>query len=149
MQKVCIQNKVVVNLATINDLMVVYSLVDDYSDGINIDRDRTKLAIRDIIYIDGVLLVEYNSVVIGGIAGYIMPSMFTNDTFFMVMFFYVRKGYRHLTKSIIKELELVVLPSKITKLIFGVLNNDRYAQQKRYFKMLGYKELETHMWKDV
>lgn len=150
-EKILLDNKVVVNLATTLDLMSIYALVDDYCDNIAIDRYKTKNSIRDMVYMNGALLFDYNGFVIGGTSGYLMPSMFTDDSFFMSMFFYIRKEYRHLTKQCIKELELCVLPSKVTKLIFGVMafNNPNYEKQKRFFRMLGYKELETHFYKDV
>lgn len=150
-QKISLDNKVIVHLAEPLDLISVYALVDEYADGVDIDRNKTKNALREMVYANGVLLFEYNNFVVGGVAGYVMPSMFTDDSFFMSMFFYVRKEYRNLTKQCIKELELCILPSRITKLIFGVLalDNIKYNKQKRYFKMLGYKELETHFYKDV
>ena len=66
-----------------------------------------------------------------------------------VMFFYIIKEHRHLTKNIIKELELVLLTTPVTKICFGVIGNSTAKKMQRFYRMMGYSEIETHMVKDI
>ena len=145
----CLEHKVIVHMARPDNLPQIFHLVDSYSDSLTINKNKAKNALRELVYINGVLLFKFDKEVIGGIAGFVTPSMFTDDTLFNVLFFYVKKDFRHLTKEIIKEFELVLLPTSVNKIIFGVLGNESYEKQKRFMRMMGYKELETHMVKGV
>ena len=148
-ENLCLEHSVVLKIAKANDLPDVFELVDAYDDGRIIDKTITKNSLREIVYDQGVLLVEYDETVIGGIAGYVMPSMFTRDIIFSVMFFYVRPQFRFLTKKILKELELSMLPTIANKIVFGVdLDGGKNASKMlRYYRMAGYKPLETHVYK--
>ena len=88
---------------------------------------------------------------IGGIAGYVIPCMFTNDVMYSVMFFYVTPEFRFLTSKIIKEVELVLLPTKVTKIVFGVpvFENKNPEILMRYYRVMGYKPLEVHYFKRI
>ena len=150
-QKVCLDHSVVIKAAEPNDLPDVFALIDTYNGETMHDKTMVKNNVRDMVYMQGVMLVEYNGEVIGGIAGYVTPSMYTSDIILSIMFFYVRHGFRHLTKKIIDELELVMLPTSVTKIVFGILAHDNvhYEKQIRYFKMAGYHLLETHLFKRI
>ena len=138
-----------IHMAVPDDLPAIFALVDTYCEDMDIDRVITKNSLREMLYVKGVLLVEYNGDLIGGIAGYTLPGMFNRDLFFSVMFFYIIKDYRFLTKSIIKELELVLLTTPVTKICFGVLGSNTAKKMQRFYRMMGYSELETHMVKDI
>ena len=148
-EKLCLEHKVIINIARPNDLPVIFSFCDEYNDGMNIDRTKAKNAIRDLVYIDGAMLAEYKGQTIGGIAGLVLPCMFTNDIIFSVMFFYVKPEFRFLTSHIVKEVELVLLPTKVTKIVFGVpvFENKKPEELVRYYRMQGYKPLEVHLFK--
>ena len=148
-KKLSVDNSIILKMASAKDLPAIFQLVDSYSDDIKIDTFITKRSIREMVYANGALLVEYDGELIGGIGGYIMPSMYNEDMIFSVMFFYVRKEFRFLTRRIIKELELASLPTKATKLIFGVPINDSYDKLVRFYRMMGYSRLETHMCKNI
>ncbi len=150
-EKVCLGNSIVINIAQASDLSVIFSFCDEYNDGMKIDRTRAKNALRDLVYIQGVMLVEYEGRIVGGIAGYVTPCMFTNDVIFSVMFFYVEPSFRFLTPRIVKEVELVLLPTKVTKIVFGVpiFENRKPLELVRFYRLMGYKPLETHLFKRI
>lgn len=150
-EKVLLEHKVILHIANANDLPEVFELVDDYDGEIAIDKTKTKNNLREIVYMQGAMLFEYEGTIIGGVAAYVCPCMFTNDVIYTAMFFYVREQFRFLTVEIIKEMELVLLPTKVTKIVFGVpiIDNKNAHKLIRRFKMLGYEPLETHMYKRI
>lgn len=134
-----------IKVADPNDLPEVFLIVDDYAEDLPIDRTRVKNYLREILYCSGVLLGNYRGKVIGGVAGYAVPNMLTEEIMFVVMFFFIRKQYRQLTGRFIKELELALLPTKCNRITFGAMNTPRGNLQQRYLKMHGYSVLETHL----
>ena len=148
-EKLYLEHSVKLRVAEPIDICSVYEFVDAYNDGMIIDRIRTKDSLREMVYNNCVLLAECRSILIGGIAGYIAPGVFTDDKIFSTMFFYIIKEYRHLTRRAVKEIELMLLTTKVTKIVFGVLANKNSEKQKRFMRMLGYSELESHMAKDI
>jgi hypothetical protein len=148
-RKACLEHDVIIHMAEPNDLPAIFQLVDSYCDELDIDRVRAKNSLREIVYLKSVLLVEYKGEYVGGIAGYVLPGLFTKDMFFSTMFFYVKKEFRFLTKQIIKEVELVLLPTPVTKIVYGVPSGSASEKHQRFMRMMGYKELETHLSKDI
>lgn len=145
-----LENTLIIRIAGPDDLPDLFQLVDEYSDGIKHNPRFVKNSLRDLLYIQGVLVGDLNGHVIGGVAGIALPCMWNDDVLFSVMFFYIRNRYRHLTRCFINELEHSLLPTKATKLVFGVPNfGADYEPRKRFMRMLGYRELETHMVKNV
>ena len=137
-------NRVLIRVAEPNDLPELFRLVDSYEMTIEADRDLVKNNLRDLLYIHGVMLGECNGQVIGGVAGYALPCMFTNETLFACMFLYIKKEHRHLTKRFIQELELTFLPTKAKRLTFSTPATPEGDKLQRFFRSLGYSELETH-----
>lgn len=148
-EKVLLARSVIIHIAEPDHLPQVFQLVDTYCDELDIDRTIAKNSLRNIVYAKGVMLVEYEGKYVAGIAGLVLPGLFTNDWFFSTMFFYVVRGYRFLTREIIKEIELVLLPTKVNRLVIGIPNGENYDKQQRFMRMMGYKELETHMEKRI
>ena len=149
-ENLCLANSVVLHIAEPVHIPEIYELVDTYRDGMIIDKDLTKESLRDIVYDEGVILIEYNDMIVGGIAGYVMPCMFTHDQIYSVMFFYILPSFRFLTRDVMKEIELVVLPTHATKIVFGV--PAMYKNPKalaRFYRRMGYKPLETHYEKRI
>ena len=137
-------NRVILRIAGPNDLPDIFRLVDSYEDGFMMDSDTLKNHLRDMVYIHGVIIAEYNGVVIGGVAGYALPCMFTEEILYSCMMFYVKKQYRRLTKSFVKELEMFLLPTNAKRLIFSTLATPDGYKLQHFFRSLGYTELETH-----
>ena len=148
-EKVLLANSVSLKLANADDLPAIFLLVDDYAGEIDIDRTKAKNSLRDMVYIKGVLLVEFEGRVIGGVAGYTLDGLFNDDIVFSVMFFYIMKEFRFLSRKTITELEFSLMPLKINKLVFGVPFNDDSEKYKRFYKTMGYSEMETHVQKRI
>lgn len=142
-------NKVVLRIANPNDLPEIFLLVDQYHEELEIDRSRTKNALRDLLYIQGCILAEYNGKAIGGVAGVCFNGCFTDEVIFFIQFLFVHRDYRFLTRELIKEVELSMLPTKATKIVYGIPNGNNYAKKQRFMKMLGYNELEVHVYKNL
>jgi len=142
-ENLCLDNSVILHMAQADQLPYIFDLVDDYNDGMYFDKTITKNNLREMVYMQSALLVKYKDSIIGGIAGFVLPCMFTNDLMFQIMFFYVRPKSRHLTGKIIDELELVVLPTKVTKIVFGVPIHGAKKPRSliKYFRRRGYKPL--------
>jgi len=148
-RKVCSERDVVIHMAEPNDLPAIFELVDSYCDDMDVDKTKAKNSIRDIVYLKSALMFEYQGKYVGGIAGYVMSGLFNKDIYYSTMFFYVKRSFRHLTKKIIKEVELVLLPTRVTRIVFGVPSGVAYDKRKRFMSMMGYKELECHMEKRI
>ncbi len=136
-------------MARPNDLPALFELVDSYSEEFEHDKTVAKNSLREIVYMNSVLLVEFEGKYIGGIAGYMLPGLFNKELYFSTMFFYVIKEFRFLTKRIMKELELVLLPTEITKIVYSIPVGENFEKRKRFMRIMGYNELETHMIKDL
>lgn len=137
-------NRVVLKVAQPNDIPEIYRLVDSYQDGYAMIGDTLKNNLRELVYISGVVLVEFEGKIVGGIAGYALPCMFTNEILYQCMMFYVKKEYRYLTRQIIRELEMTLLPTNAKRLVFSTLATPDGDKLQRFFHSLGYRELETH-----
>lgn len=152
-----LQNKVILRLAEADDLPEMFKIVDTYDGDILIDSNKVKNSLRDMVYMQGVIIAYYNDVSIGAVAGYVFPSMYNDDLMFHQMFFYVKKEYRALTIQFIKELELVLIPTKVNKIVMGIpmhttskeTEQPQHDKLLRFYKMLGYKVLETHVFKQL
>lgn len=150
-ENLCLENSVVVRLATSENYGQIYKLVDEYAEKTSLpfDRDKTKESLDQMVKAQGVLLFELYGKIIGGMAGYVIPCAFNNNVFFSVMMFYVCPDHRSLTKKIINEVELVLLASPVTHIIVGVLSDENHDILMRYFRMHGYSRIETHMAKTL
>ena len=148
-KNLCLEHKVVLKVAQANDLPVLFSLVDDYDGDVQVNKTRIKNAIREIVYVQGAVIAEVDRQVIGAVVGYALPCLYNDDVIFSVMFFYVRKQYRKFTKDIVRELELVLLPTKVNLIAYGFIVNQDYLKLQRYMKILGYKEIGTHLAKRI
>ncbi len=149
-EKLYLEHSVKLRVAEPIDICSVYEFVDAYNDGMIIDRIRTKDSLREMVYNNCVLLAECRSILIGGIAGYIAPGVFTDDKIFSTMFFYILPKYRYLTKKVITELEAVTAKGNVTRLVFGIPAESKNPKAlARYYRMMGYKPLEVHLEKRV
>lgn len=144
-----VQDKLVITIATQKDLPDIYHICDTFKDYPGIDSGVLKESIKSMVEIGGILLAEINGNIVGGVAGYVMPGLYNGDLIFSVMFLYMKKGYRQYTKKFIKELELVLLPTKVNKIVFGILHSKVSHGYERFYRMMGYKKLETHVYKNI
>ena len=143
------QHRIIFQVATTQDLFTIWGFVDKYNDGHEIDRERVKVCLQDMVYLKGVYLIKHEDKAIGGISGFKIDSMLTTDRLFMVMFLYIDSEFRYLAKKVIKEFELCLLPENVTMVTFGFMKGKDSVKQLRFMKMLGYEELDTHVMKRI
>lgn len=145
-------NKVVINLATDSDIPAIHGFADNYDDfpvDAEVDPQRIKDITKQMIDLQSVLMAKVDGVTIGVFGGYIFHSLFTKDIMFQSMFFYVIPKYRKHTREFLKEVELALIPTKVTRIVIGVAAFKRFEAQRRFFKMMGYKTLEEHFYKRI
>lgn len=143
-----LMNKVIVSIAVEKDLPMIYRMIEGYSGNQPIDRVKVMQAARDLVSIHGVLVADVNAEPIGIMAGYVMNSLFTDDVMFSTMFFYVKPEYRRYAREFMKEVELVLLPTKVNKIVIGI-PYFVHPTFKRFLHMMGYSELEAHYQKRI
>lgn len=145
-------NKVVIHLATDADLPAIYGFADNYDDypvDSTIEPARIREIAKGIVDLQSVLMGTVNGETIGVFGGYIIPCLFTNDVFFQTMFFYVIPKFRRYTREFLKEAELALTPTKVTRIVIGIAAYARFGSKKRFMKMMGYKTLEEHFYKRI
>lgn len=134
--------------ATQEDLVYVVGLIESYRDGMECDIDIIVDNAIKMIDMDQVLLVYHDGKPIGCVSGVVAPCLFRKGMIFSVMFFYVKIGWRHLTKHILKELEMLLLPTNSSMITYGIPEeSENSAEMERFFRIMGYKKLETHYYK--
>ena len=148
-RSLCLEHKVVIKIARPEDLPDLFEMVDLYDGNVQINRNKTKNALREMLYNAGVFFAVLDGKTIGGIGAYCLPCLYNDDIMFCVMFLFIKKGFRKHTKEIIKELELVLMPTKVSKILFGFLSGQNQDKQIRFMQMLGYKRFETHVFKNI
>ena len=145
MQVETTKTEITFKVAELDDLPIVLTFVEQYNDGIKIDPTRVKNSLRELVLISGIFLIFNEDKVIGGIGGYVAPSLLTDDLVFNVMFFYVVPESRRWTKRIILEMELILLPTKATMIVYGIPAAGRMPALYRFFRMMKYEPIETHV----
>ena len=151
-ERVYLEHKAILSIATEANLEDIFSLVDSYvsENGlIYIDPSIAKKTLTQITKINGVLLLRYNEEIVGGMAGYIMPGLFMKDNFFSTLFLYLKKDYRSLTKKLITEAEKILKVAGVSQLVYGVPYSLDSKNLGRFFRIMGYNNLETHYCKEI
>ncbi len=139
-------------MATKKDLAFVHAITDGYDEDpidVTINRNRIKQIAPGMINANCVLMGEIDGETIGLIAGYKVPCLFSDDVLFATMFFYVLPYWRRYTKQFLKEIELCLTPTNITRLVIAVPAFKHFPARRRFMKMMGYKTLEEHMYKRI
>ncbi len=144
-----------VRLATIKDEEQINSLFDGYSTesleyyGENMDKDKAKQAVMHMVKSKTCFVGIHEGQTVGGISGVIFPGLFTKDTFFSTLFFYVEPSYRYLTKAFLRQLNGELNKIGVTKLIIGSPEFGEAKKLDRYYKMNGFELLERHYLRKV
>lgn len=144
-----------VRLAEEKDVKDVMDLFTEYANeglgeyNITLDTARAEKIVRSSIDRKcGFVLIEDDKIV-GGMAGYIVESFFSDDVFMQSIFFYIKKPYRSKAALFIKSLEIILRATKVTKFIIANIETNNGEKLERFYKMLGFKKLETHYIKGV
>lgn len=148
-RNLCLAHKVVIKIARPEDLPDLFEMVDLYDGNVQINRNKTKNGLREMLYNSGVFFAILDGRTIGGVGAYCLPCLYNDDVMFCIMFFFVKKGFRKYTKDIVKELEMVLMPTAVSRILYGFLSGQNQAKQLRFMRMLGYKGFETHVYKNI
>lgn len=138
-------NKLIVRVANEDDWQAINDIVDNYDGLIPYDINKTKDSLKKSLSMQGIALAEYNGQIVGGVSGYMALSLFQEEIVFIVMFLIFKPEYRYLTKLFIKELELMLLTTRCTQIVYGVPASMPVLE--RFFGIMGYEKLETHYMK--
>lgn len=142
-----------IRAAVKSDIEVLSSFVNEWAIyqllcvGFKFDPDIFKKHLEQIIMTNSVLVIEEEGVVVGGIGGRIVGSFYSNDIIFDVMTMYIDPEHRHLTGKVMESLEKILSMTTVTKI---VLANPVYmSKHNRYYKMKGYRSLQSNYVKDI
>jgi hypothetical protein len=76
--------------------------------------------------------------------GTITPSIFSDDLIYGSLFFFMVKGYRNLANNFISQISGMLKQKKITRIIIGNPEFNHPEKMDRFYKLLGFRRLETH-----
>lgn len=143
-------------IAQEKDLPEIIKLYEDYN-GENMgeykksfNKEKVYQAVVNMITKNGiVLLAKIDDKIIGAVVGCINTCLFTDDIIFVSMFFYMKKKYGGYAKEFIKEISVFIKKYSVNKLVFASPMFDNSEKYNRFYKMLGFKVLETHFVKEI
>ena len=143
-------------LATEKDLPSMFSFLDGYTEeslGIYgvIDKERIKQFVTAIIKFEASYVMEEDDAIVGAMVGSISPCMFTCDTMFHSMFFYIVPSFRSKAKVFVDQIEelLKLKPEKITKMIIGNPAFNNFNKLDKFYRLLEFELLESHYFKEI
>lgn len=132
----------IVRLATRKDLIKAEDFYKDYGDS-SFPFFRIGKQIANLIDNNSAIVVEYNGELIGGMAGYISKTITGEESVYMVMFFYVVRRFRRKIRRILKAI-MAFLKGKVQQIIIASPYTEDSAKRDRFYKIMGFKPLETH-----
>jgi hypothetical protein len=150
----------VLRLATEEDLPKIYDLgFENYSDkalaayNTIIDREKVKAAVLSLVKSNTVYVaiqgMEEKEEIIGVMIGTLTQTLFSNDLIYSSMFFFMDERFRKYAEGFIKQLEIELRKNKVSKLIIGNPELNNADKMERFYKIMGYKKLETHYMRDL
>ena len=87
--------------------------------------------------------------IIGGVAGVMVPTWYTEDTLFFLQLCFIAPAFRRWTAVFFRQLEQAVRRTTITQIVVSVPMTAAHDRLERWWRMAGYRRLETHMMKAV
>lgn len=83
--------------------------------------------------------------IVGGVGGLTVPFLFNdNNTVFQELFFYIKIGFRRYSHLLMAELKKECKALKLDMMIMGYPCNGKADKLERFYKIKGFKKLETH-----
>lgn len=125
---------------------VVYQLL---CAGFTFDEEIFKQHLQALIDAQNVLVIEVDNKIVGGIGGRIVQSFYTKDIIFDVMTMYIDPDYRKYTPEIFLALEKILMLTTVTKLIIANPEFKDSGKHGRFYKMKGFRSLQTSFIKDI
>lgn len=140
-------------MANPNDLETIESLYEDFTgENMNVVLDKAivKQSIIRMIKDAAIILASVEDEVIGFVAGYIQNCHFSNDVMFSLMYFYIKEEHRKHSAGFLKVLEeLLKKNTPATKFVVSSPAFTDSDKLDRFYKINGFKILETHFYKDI
>jgi hypothetical protein len=145
----------IVRLAKSEDMVGLVALHNDYTGehlrplNVVTDKSRIIVALSKMVRDNSTFVAVQDDKIIGVMAGTITPSVFSNDMYFVSMFFYFKPDCRRYSASFIRHLENMMMGTNITRLIIGIPALETGDKMERFYSFMGFKKLETHYSKAV
>lgn len=102
-----------------------------------------------LISIKGIYIVCVKGFPMAVMAGATVPSLFSVDKLYNMLFFVVHPNYRRYTKRVINMIEQAVFKTGVNKIVLTNFDQNNGEKIDRYYRILGYKVLETFYYKQV
>lgn len=114
--------------------------------GLHADVDDTATLVEDLTLRHLVLLlVTDDSKIVGGVGGFIVPSLFNAKTkIFQDLVFYIRPEFRQYTQYLLTELKAECFKREVDLIIMAHMEDGNLDKMERYYQSKGFKRLETH-----
>ncbi len=94
--------------------------------------------------------VEEKPTIVGGVGGMIIPFLFNDKVLmFQEFFFYIEPKYRKYSLLLFRELELACKRLEVNNIIMGFPSYNNMDRLERFYKMRGFRKLETHFIKRI
>ncbi len=144
-----------VRLAKPTDIDAMVQVYADYTGealkGLDtiLDKVKVKQSLMRLIQENSVFIALHDDKIIGGMAGKLTPGLFSNDTYFVSLFFYFKPDYRRYVIPFLKYLEGLLLKTNITRMVIGSPELKDADKMMRFYQHLGYRKLETYFYKAV
>ena len=114
---------------------------------INFDIDVATQAMINLIHLHLVVVMEIDGKVFGGIGGLIITPSTSSEKIFQELFFYVHPDHRDKTLLLLKATEGICKQHEVKRIVIGSFGESKALD--RWYRMKGYRLLETHFTKEV
>lgn len=95
-----------------------------------------------------VVLIDNNKLV-GIIGGLPVYSFLNSELNWQEVVYYLKPEYRHYSKMLYEHLEFLLVQRGVKTMTMTAACNEKFKLTNRYYKMLGFNEVETHYAKRI
>lgn len=138
-----------IKFAQPDDLCEIDDLYRGYLSPVPFDHDRVAETLADMIRKNCVIVAEEEGKLVGVLAGYLFPSLFDTNVYFVTMFSYFKESHRHLTGPFFDMIDRVLETTPATMFFVGVPHYQDEEKMGRFYKMKGFARYETHYAKKI
>lgn len=144
-----------IRLATQDDLQLVLDFAEHYpfevieAYGSEVDLYILAQTTKKLIALKGIYILEIKGFPMAVMAGAIVPSFFSADKLYNMLFFVVHPNYRRYTARVIDYVEQELVKVGVDKVLLANFAQNNGEKIDRYYRMIGYKVLETTYYKQV
>jgi len=144
-----------IKLATQDDIQIVMDFAEHYpfevvqAYGSEINKTILAQTVEKLINMKGIYIACIKGIPMAVMAGASVPSFFSVDILYNMLFFVVHPDYRRHTAKVINSVERAVFKTGVDKIILANFEQNNGEKIDRYYRILGYKVLETFYYKQV